>query len=45
MSENDTHGYWCIFCRRFLPRIDGVIVHDEAPHPLMATYDEEDNPQ
>ena len=44
MSE-DRGGYWCVFCMRLLPRLDGVIVHDDVPHPLTATYDEEENPQ
>jgi len=37
--------YWCIYCRRALPRIDGVIVHDEVEHPVDAAYDEERRPQ
>lgn len=37
--------YWCIFCRRALPVVDGVIVHDGVPHDIGITFDEEDNPQ
>ena len=37
-------GYWCIVCGRFLPACDGVIVHDNVPHPEM-TFDEEERPQ
>ncbi len=38
-------GYWCVVCGRFLPaNEDGVIVHDNVPHPDM-TFDEEERPQ
>ena len=37
-------GYWCLVCGRFLPACDGVIVHDNVPHPEM-TFDEEERPQ
>jgi hypothetical protein len=37
-------GYWCVVCGRFLPDEDGVIVHDNVPHPEM-TFDEEERPQ
>ncbi len=37
-------GYWCVVCGRFLPSDDGVIVHDDVPHPDM-TFDEEERPQ
>jgi hypothetical protein len=34
-------GYWCVVCGRFLPAVDGVIVHDNVPHPKDMTFDEE----
>ena len=38
-------GYWCVVCGRYLPTDDdGVIVHDDVPHPDM-TFDEEEKPQ
>lgn len=38
-------GYWCVVCGRHLPADkDGVIVHDDVPHPDM-TFDEEERPQ
>ena len=37
-------GYSCVVCGRFLPACDGVIVHDNVPHPEM-TFDEEERPQ
>lgn len=37
-------GYWCVVCGRHLPDVDGVIVHDDVPHPDM-TFDEEERPQ
>ena len=46
MTEMLCHddGYWCLVCGRFLPACDGVIVHDNVPHPEM-TFDEEERPQ
>ncbi len=38
-------GYWCVVCGRYLHADeDGVIVHDDVPHPDM-TFDEEEKPQ
>jgi hypothetical protein len=38
-------GYWCVVCGRFLPSDDGVIVHDDVPHPSDMTFDDEATPQ
>jgi len=39
-------GYWCVVCGRYLtPYVDGVIVHDNVPHPIDMTFDEEERPQ
>ena len=39
-------GYWCVACGRHLPADeDGVIVHDDVPHPEDMTFDEEERPQ
>lgn len=39
-------GYWCVVCGRYLPADeDGVIVHDDVPHPEDMTFDEEERPQ
>ena len=39
-------GYWCVVCGRHLPADeDGVIVHDDVPHPENMTFDEEESPQ
>lgn len=39
-------GYWCVVCGRFLLiDEDGLIIHDDTPHPEYMTFDEEDNPQ
>lgn len=39
-------GYYCVVCGRFLPADDeGVIVHDDVPHPPEMTFDEEEKPQ
>ena len=48
MSYMETHpykSYWCIYCKRQLVTFDGVFVHDDVPHPLDMTFDEEENPQ
>lgn len=44
-TEMAEPGYWCVVCGRFLPSDDGVIVHDDVPHPDDMTFDEEENPQ
>ena len=41
----DTDGYWCVICGKFLPSNDGVIVHDDLPHPETMNFDDEENPQ
>ena len=39
-------GYWCVVCGRHLPADkDGVIVHNDVPHPEDMTFDEEERPQ
>ena len=38
-------GYWCVVCDRFLPSEDGVIVHDDVPHPDDMTFDDDERPQ
>lgn len=39
-------GYWCVVCGRYLHADeDGVIVHDNVPHPEDMTFDEEERPQ
>lgn len=44
-EHSSAPGYWCMVCGRFLPEADGVIVHDDLPHPETMTFDEEANPQ
>jgi len=38
-------GYWCVICGRLLPSDEGVVVHDNVPHPDGMTFDEDANPQ
>ena len=39
-------GYWCVICGRFLPADDdGVIVHDDLPHPDGMDFDDNGHPQ
>ena len=42
---DDEEGYWCVICGRCLPVDDGVIVHDNIPHPIDMFFDEQENPQ
>jgi len=42
-AEDD--GYWCVVCGRFLEADDGVIVHDNIPHPEFIDFNEEENKQ
>ena len=37
-------GYYCVVCGKYIEAVDGVIVHNDIPHPYMACDDEE-NPQ
>lgn len=39
-------GYYCVVCGKFLDADDdGVIVHDDVPHPIDMTFDDEEKPQ
>lgn len=38
----DEDGYWCAVCGRYLESADGVVIHDDVPHPLNLTFDEDD---
>ena len=38
-------GYYCVVCGRFLPEEDGVIVHDDVPHPVDMDFGDEEKPQ
>lgn len=39
-------GYWCVVCGRYISADEsGVIVHDDVPHPVDMTFDEEERPQ
>lgn len=41
-----TDGYWCVVCEKYLPASEeGVIVHDDVPHPEGMTFNEEGRPQ
>ena len=45
LSDEEIAGYWCVICQRLLPNDDGVVVHDDVPHPDEMTFDEEERPQ
>lgn len=38
-------GYYCVVCGKYIEAVDGVIVHDDIPHPPYMAFDEEENPQ
>jgi hypothetical protein len=42
---NQEDGYYCVVCGKYIEAVDGVIVHDDIPHPPDMTFDEEENPQ
>jgi len=42
---DETDGYYCVICGKFIEAVDGVIVHDDIPHPPLMDFDEESNPQ
>lgn len=35
--------YYCIYCNRALEVVNDVVVHDDVPHPINETFDEEEN--
>ena len=37
--------YWCVVCNKALPVVDGVVVHDDVPHPESMDFAEERIPQ
>lgn len=37
--------FWCIYCNKELPVDEGVVVHDDVPHPVDMDFSEEDRPQ
>ena len=39
-TDPEQAGYWCVICGRYLRADDGVIVHDDIPHPLSMTFEE-----
>lgn len=42
----DSKGYWCVVCGKYLlVGEDGIIAHEDAPHPGYMMFDEENNPQ
>lgn len=46
MADIKTDGYWCVICGKFLGADeDGVIIHDDVPHPEAMTFDDEELPQ
>ena len=39
-------GYYCMVCGRYLEaNEDGVIVHDDVPHPPEMDFADEEKPQ
>ena len=37
-----TEGYYCVVCGKYIEAVDGVIVHDDIPHPDM-TFERTDS--
>jgi hypothetical protein len=39
-------GYYCVVCGRYIEaNEDGVIVHDDVPHPPEMDFADEEKPQ
>ena len=39
-------GYYCVICGRYIEtNEDGVIVHDDIPHPPDMDFSDENKPQ
>jgi hypothetical protein len=45
LTREEADGYYCVVCGRFLPEEDGVIVHDDVPHPVDMDFGDEEKPQ
>lgn len=45
MKAEDEEMYYCVVCGRGIPVVDGVVVHDDVPHPPDMDFAEMDNPQ
>ena len=39
-ANGKENGYWCVICMRFLPSIDGVVIHDDIIHPDDMNFEE-----
>jgi hypothetical protein len=44
MDKNE-NGYWCVVCGRFLPSVDGVVIHDDIMHPENMLFDDDEKEQ
>jgi hypothetical protein len=45
LTREEAEGYYCVVCGRLLPEEDGVIVHDDVPHPVDMDFGDEEKPQ
>lgn len=46
LTREEANGYYCVVCGKLLPiNEDGVIVHNDVPHPVDMDFDEEEKPQ
>ncbi len=45
MDSDNKNSYWCVVCQREIENIDGVLTHDDIPHPDDMTFDEQEKPQ
>jgi hypothetical protein len=45
LTREEADGYYCVVCGRFLLEENGVIVHDDVPHPIDMDFGDEEKPQ
>jgi hypothetical protein len=45
LTREEADGYYCVVCGKFLPLENGVIVHDDVPHPADMKFNDEETTQ
>ena len=45
LTREEADGYYCEVCGKFLPLENGVIVHDDVPHPADMKFNDKETTQ
>ena len=45
LTREEADGYYCVVCGKFLPLENGVIVHDDVPHPADMKFNDKETTQ